>query len=385
MTKVREKKNIKVLSLFANIGVAEAFLEKIGVDVVLANEIDPKRAEIYKSIYPDTEMVCGDIQKKETINILCKKSKEIGVNLIMATPPCQGMSTTGKQDKNDHRNNLIQDAVEVVKKVKPKYVFIENVPMLLLTKIRYKDNDVLIQKYLDLELSNDYYFKISTINMSDYGVPQSRDRVIFLLTRKDISNIWDFPKKEKKRKTLFDAIGHLPSLDPLIYDVDYQDHLKIFPKYEQKKANAKLVSKFHTPPRHVYRQVVSMRHTPTGKTAFDNKDKYKPMKKDGSLVKGFKNTYKRQSWDVPAYTVTMYNRTIGSQNNVHPGIYIGDDAFGDPLYSDPRVLTVYELMIIMTLPKNWNLPDNLSESFIRSLIGEGVPPLFIKKIFKQII
>jgi len=376
---------IKALSLFANIGVAEAYLENMGVDVVLANEIDAKRVKVYKHIYPKTEIICGDIRKRNIVKTLCQKSKKFGIDLIMVAPPCQGMSTAGKQDKNDYRNNLIKYAVEIIKEVKPKYIFIENVPMLLLTKIKYKNKNILVPKYLEAELFDKYHFERSIINMADYGIPQTRERAMFLLTRKDIHPIWVFPPKEETTLTLLDAIGHLPTLDPLIYDIDYAEHLKIFPEYEQKQAIAKSISRFHTAPKHIYRQVISMMHTPTGQTAFNNKDEYKPRKNDNSLVRGFKNTYKRQSWDMPAYTITMYNRTIGSQNNVHPGRYIGNDKNGDPLYSDPRVLTIYELMIAMSLPNNWNLPNGLSESFTRSLIGEGIPPLFVKKLVKQII
>ena len=127
-----------------------------------------------------------------------------------------------------------------------------------------------------------------------------------------------------------------------------------------------------------------MMHTPSGATAFDNIDKYKPRKKNGDLVKGFKNTYKRQAWDQPGYTVTMFSREISSQNNVHPGRYIGVDSNGDALYSDARVMTIYELMLMSTLPKQWNIPEWESDHFIRCVIGEGIPPILVKKIMQQL-
>ena len=89
-------------------------------------------------------------------------------------------------------------------------------------------------------------------------------------------------------------------------------------------------------------------------------------------------------WDDPASTVTMDNRKISSQNNVHPGRYLGTDSEGDVLYSDARALTLFEIMRIMSLPDNWPLPHDTNEAFIRSVIGEGIPPLFIKKLFMQI-
>ena len=85
------------------------------------------------------------------------------------------------------------------------------------------------------------------------------------------------------------------------------------------------------------------------------------------------------------YTITMYNRTIGSQNNVHPGRFIGDDEKGNPLYSDARVLTIYELLIVFSLPKNWDIPEWASDHFIRAVIGEGVPPLLTKRIMQELV
>ena len=79
----------------------------------------------------------------------------------------------------------------------------------------------------------------------------------------------------------------------------------------------------------------------------------------------------------------MDNRKISSQNNVHPGREYVEN--GQVFYSDPRALTLYEIMMIMSLPHNWNLPTNASEAFVRRIIGEGIPPLFVKKVFENLL
>ena len=127
-----------------------------------------------------------------------------------------------------------------------------------------------------------------------------------------------------------------------------------------------------------------MQHTPTGKSAFSNPPEFLPRKKNGEIVRGFGNTYKRQNWNTPAYTIAMDNIEISSQNNVHPGRPCGKDENGNDLYSDARALTLYELMILMTLPPNWNLPEWTDLKFFRRIIGEGVPSLFVKKLFMKI-
>ena len=96
--------------------------------------------------------------------------------------------------------------------------------------------------------------------------------------------------------------------------------------------------------------------------------------------KGFRNTYKRMDWTKPSPTITTYNRTISSQQNVHPGRKAKID--GKFLYSDPRALTLYEIMKIMTIPDTIALSSSDNTPQLRSFIGEGIPPLFINRCFK---
>ena len=117
-----------------------------------------------------------------------------------------------------------------------------------------------------------------------------------------------------------------------------------------------------------------MQHTPTGKSAFDNKDFY-PQKPDGTPIKGYNSSYRRIRWDEPAPTITMRNDAISSQRNVHPGRLKPDGT-----YSDARVLTPLELMIINSMPTNWNIPDDTPEILVRQCIGESIPPLLLKQV-----
>lgn len=375
---------MKILSLFANIGVAEArFNELDNVEVVVANELIPRRAALYQKIYPKSKMICGDILDEGVFNNIYMESVKLGVDVIMATPPCQGISTAGQKIDGDERNSLTIPAIKMIKLIKPRYAVLENVPGYINTYIEYNKNRKLIIDIIQDRLGQDYNISINIINTEDYGVAQSRERAIILLSRKD-QPIWNLPKIQTTKVSMFDIIGDLPSIDPYVKDISKKEFDKLFPMYEQKKNEALRISKWNIPPVHIYRQVRAMQYTPTGQTAFDNAT-YKPIKENGEYVKGYYNTYKRQNWDTPAYTVTMDNRKISSQNNVHPGRYIGKDHNGDDLYSDARVLTLYEIMLIMSLPKDWNIPATTQEAFLRRIIGEGIPPLFTKQLFKMII
>lgn len=372
---------IRGLSLFANVGIAEAYFEEIGIDIVIANEIKEDRAKFYKAVYPHTNMICGDITDNILRNKIIELSKEANVDFIIATPPCQGMSDAGLRLEFDPRNQLIYYALDVIKKVKPKFVLLENVPQQLKTKIIINDRIMLIPDYIKAELDSLYTFNKETlIKAKDHGVPQLRERNIYLLVRKDLDYTWEFPKVEDEI-TLEDAIGHLPSIDPYLREgLDFT--VSKFPHYLKKMEEGLKVSKWHYPPKHSWKHVEWMMHTPTGKSAIYNQ-KYYPQKNDGSKIKAHHNNYRRLKWDMPCRTITQNNGVISSLACVHPGRkYIVD---GVELYSDPRVLTIYELMIVMTLPLDWNIPDWANESFIRNVIGEGIPSLLVKKIMMELI
>lgn len=372
----------KILSLFANIGVAEAYLEEIGFHVAVANELVKKRADLYSRIYPQTVTICGDITNSLIYDEIIKTSKKEGVNIIIATPPCQGMSTAGEQKDGDERNNLILPAIKSILDLNPKYAMIENVPNFINTSIVYNGAKRLLTDIIKEELGHNYTISINLINTANYGVPQSRERMIILLSRTGEVE-WKIPKQDEKIVTLMDAIGWIPSIDPYIKDLSKEDFEKLFPEYEKRRRRALEISKWNIPPVHVFRQVEAMMYTPSGQTAFDNPI-HKPVKEDGTFVKGYRNTYMRQRWDTPAYTITMDNRKISSQGNVHPGRLISSGDGVEAIYSDPRTLTLYELMLVMSLPKDWPLPETTQEAFVRRIIGEGIPPLFIKKLFKNL-
>lgn len=363
---------MKAVSLFANVGIAETYFDEIGIDVIVANELLPERAKFYSHLYPVTNMICGDITDKKIYDQIILEAKKEKIDLLIATPPCQGMSVAGNRNPYDERNSLIKYAVDCAIDLKPRYIFFENVVQQLKTPIEYNEKKITIPEYIEERLGNDYYINENkVVNAMDYEVPQNRKRAIFLLTRKDQQKKWDFPKKSKKIITLKEAIGDLPSLNPYIREKEYRNKLD--------QLDNKNVHPMHKPPTHAWRHVECMIHTPTGHSAWEN-TVYFPKKADGTPSKGYDTTYHRMDWDKPAPTVTRYNGVMGSQMNVHPGRLLKDGT-----YSDPRVLTLYELMKISSLPDNWNPPEWASDNLIRYVIGEGIPPLMVKKIMEQII
>ncbi len=368
---------INGLSLFSNVGIAETYLEEVGINISVANELLPERAKFYQHLYPNCEMVQGDITDDKIFEDVINKAIERDVQFIIATPPCQGMSPAGLKKALDKRNHLIIWAIEAIKRIRPQYVILENVMQQLKTTIIQNKKKVMIPDYIESELGAHYFInRNKVIDSKFYGIPQQRKRAIFLLARKDTNKVWEFPVQDQQIVTLQDVIGDLPSLDPEIKEVSERHH---FPDYEEKRARGLAVSKWHYPPQHVWRNIEVMMHTPEGQSARKN-PVFFPKKKDGTMVGGALRTYMRMEWKRPAPTVTAYNRTISSFQNVHPG----RPAEKDGIYSDARVLSIFELMRITTLPDNWDIPEWATETLIRTVIGEGIPPLLIKRLVGEL-
>ena len=343
--------------MFASAGIAETYFKDAGIDIVVANELIEKRGKFYQKIYPTSKMIVGDINDKEIKQkFLSAITKDI--KFLIATPPCQGASTLGinkhmDQMISDPRNYLIYSVMEVIDKKDFDYIMIENVPRFLNMYFPYKESFKKLEEILRDKYSKRYMIDIRVLNAKDYGVPQTRPRAIVKMYKYGLK--WGWPK-EQKEITLKEAIGNLPSLE----------------------AGEKSNIKYHYAKKHNNREVLAMKHTPTGCSAMKN-DVYYPKKEDGSRIKGFHNTYKRMSWEAPAPARTMNNGNIGSHNNVHPGRLLPDGT-----YSDARVLTLRELFIVSSLPAEWKIPNDCTDNFIRQVIGEAIPPKLSYNIVKEI-
>lgn len=351
-------KRFRGISLFASGGVGEMNLSKY-IDFKLANELLPKRAEAHKFWHPDTEMLCGDITDDSIKESIISTALENDVDFVLATPPCQGVSLIGKNKRNDQflkdqRNYLIFHALEIVDRISPSVVVIENVDRFLKLFFPYNGEMKNIESILKDRYKGVYSIDVHVYNSADYGVPQSRRRVIIVMCKDGVS--FTRPTVIAKQITVRDAIGDLPSLE------------------SGESSNIKN----HNARKHTPEHVECMRHTPTGKSAFQN-EIYYPKHKDGRRITGYPYTYKRIDWDKPAPTITMRSDAISTTHTVHPGRKIGDE-----LYSDARVLTMRELLILSSMNPDLDMPKGISESQVRYMIGEAVPPLLLDVICKNI-
>ncbi len=349
---------IKAISLFSSAGIGELLLNNANVQVVAANELLPKRAECYSHFFPDAAMYCGDIRANETQEQIVAAAKQTGAKLLIATPPCQGLSTLGKNKKQIHyqkdkRNYLILSALDIVDRCDFDYVLIENVPTFLDMVFPYADDTFRLEEILKQKYSTRYVIEARVLNAKDYGICQSRPRAIVKMYKPNKK--WPWPSEEPEI-TLREAIGSLPSLE----------------------SGESSDIPWHFAKRHNERAVLALKHTPTGKSAIAN-EVYYPKKEDGTRIKGFHNTFKRMDWDQPCPARTTFSGSMSSHNNVHPGRLLPDGT-----YSDARVLTLLETFIVSSIPQDIDFPDGSTDTFIRTVIGESIPPKLMMKVLETI-
>ena len=130
---------MKAISLFACGGIGDLGLRQAGFDVLVANELLTDRAEVFKYNYPETRMIVGDIWEKESeiLDATSVALKGGELDLVFATPPCQGMSKNGRgkllslirqglKESTDERNLLVIPAISIFKKSGAHTLVMEN-------------------------------------------------------------------------------------------------------------------------------------------------------------------------------------------------------------------------------------------------------------------
>lgn len=170
----------------------------------------------------DIRDLTGNDIRKYITNLEIFKGKEMPeIDLMIGGPSCQGFSRAGRRDKSDPRNMLFGEYVRVINEIKPKYIVLENVEGFVdmqfigykgITGIEYPDGSV-TPFILRSELSEIGYDTLEPriLNAADYGVPQRRNRIIFIGYRRGLTPP-QYPEptvKPNEQLTLLDAIGDL--------------------------------------------------------------------------------------------------------------------------------------------------------------------------------
>lgn len=377
------------ISLFSCAGVGCYGFKLEGFECIATNELIPRRLNIQKYNHKckyESGYICGDITLPETkqklldeVSFWRKKESIQDVTVVMATPPCQGMSVANHK-KTDHeiqRNSLVIESIELIEKINPMFFLFENVPRFLKTLCIDNDEECLpISAAIEKHLGDRYSYYGQVINFKNYGSNSSRSRTIVIGVRSDYANYispFELFPDYREEKTLRETIGELPRL------IEYGQI-----------SDSDIYHAFRTYPEHMRTWIHDIKE---GQSAFDNKD---IEKKPHTIINGKivvnvnKNgdKYTRQYWDKVGPCIHTRNDQLASQNTVHP--------------EDDRVFSIRELMRLMSIPDTFKWTEfdesylnslplqekkqylKKNETNIRQCLGEAVPTEVIHEIAHKI-
>ena len=171
--------NYNAIDLFCGAGGLSYGFERAGFNILLGIDNDQKALEVFEKNHNGAKSICGDITQIGYDDIK-KIIKDQRIDIIVGGPPCQGMSLSGPRKFDDPRNKLYLSYIRIVDEIKPRAFVIENVPGLV-SLFGGQIKDSIIEKFTAMG----YKVKYQILCAADYGVPQSRKRVVFVGTRED--------------------------------------------------------------------------------------------------------------------------------------------------------------------------------------------------------
>lgn len=375
------------ISLFSSAGVGCFGFKKAGFECIATNEIIERRLQVQKfnkkcafeSGYICDDITTGDTKQKIFDEITkWKKAGNDRVDVVIATPPCQGMSVANhkKAENEIVRNSLVVESIKIIGMIKPRFFVFENVAAFMKTGCTAPDGTIkAIGTVVSEELSDDYVITSRILNFKNYGSNSSRTRTVVIGVNKQLAEFVapvELYPSYVKEKTLREVIGDLPALQwNEISDNDFYHAFRTYPEEMR----------------------CWIHDLKEGECAFDNEEieKRPHQVKDGKIVVNQRKNgdkYTRQCWDKVAPCIHTRNDQLASQSTVHP--------------SEDRVFSIRELMRMMTIPDDFKWVEfsfeqlnEMSEKEKRSIykkeeikirqsIGEAVPTVIFYQIASNI-
>ena len=336
------------IDLFCGCGGLSYGFEQAGFHILLGIDNDAKALETFELNHKGAKSICGDITQISYEKNIKPLIGEKEIDIIVGGPPCQGMSLSGPRKFDDPRNKLYLSYIRLVEEIQPKAFVIENVPGLVgLFEGRIKDS--ILERFT--ELGYDIQFQI--LCSADYGVPQKRQRVIFVGTRK---GEYHYPLPSDEVITCEMALSDLPSLENMLGGEE-QDYM-LDPQNAYQKKMRKYSKKVHN---HIaanhsdkVKKIISL--VPAG-------GNYKDLPEEYRNTRNFHVAWTRFPDDKPAPTIDT-----GHRHHFH--------------YKYNRVPTVRECARIQSFPDHFLFLGNKTQQFRQ--VGNAVPPLMAEAIAETV-
>jgi len=173
----KRQTSYRVADLFAGAGGISEGFRQAGCEVVAGNDNDPDAAATYALNFPNATTIVGDLRRPAVREEVLAAAR--GVDILVGGPPCQAFSQVRNHTRliDDPRNSLYREFVQVVGEVLPAAFLMENVPGMAQMGVKKQVTE-------DLSLEGEYLVTPQVVDAADFGVPQTRKRLLFLGIRK---------------------------------------------------------------------------------------------------------------------------------------------------------------------------------------------------------
>lgn len=340
---MKKKKNIVAVDFFCGGGGLTRGLLDAGIEVKKGFDNDFKLKETYENNNPGAKFFASDVCDLKKENVLSGIDRGKNYLLLAGCAPCQPFSNLLKKDiSQDKRKNLLLQFGRLISEIKPDFLFVENVPGL-----KNGRGQLIFEEFEKILKKEGYHFTSSVLDAKDYGVPQTRKRLVLLGS---LHGEVVLPKPSHGKDS-----------------VPFKTVRDVISKYPKVRAGVKE----HDIPNHTTRALSEL-----------NLERLRHIKKDGGSrldlpeelqlnchkgYKGHTDVYGRMKWDRYAPTLTCKCTSISNGRFGHP--------------TQLRGLSVREAAALQTFEDDYvfygsSFTDNTK------WVGNAVPPLFAKKIVK---
>lgn len=339
------------VDLFSGGGGLTLGMMRAGFDVVAAVEVDKSACATYEANHQDVSALQADIRTLDQQDVVGRVDGR-QIDLLAGCPPCQGFtSLSARYKRDDPRNQLVLELARLAEELRPRAIMLENVPRLAGTQI-YRE------LWRRLHAAG-YHLADQVLQVADYGVPQSRRRLV-LLGGRGFGIAMPQPTHSRKAgcgtahwRTVRDAIGHMPRNPPTLVEARSNGGVR--------GANWHVVRSLSRA------NVARIRAAQPGRTWPHLPEQLRPKCHRGDYT-GYTNVYGRMEWDRPSPTITGGCTTLSKGRFGHP--------------EEDRTISVREAALLQTFPEDYVFDTPYMEHAC-NIIGNALPCDFAEVVARQ--
>lgn len=340
----------KIVDLFCGVGGLSLGFEQAGFEPILAVDFWEPAIEAFNLNRKNKVGIVKDITTIDEKFMSNYDANDLAG--LVGGPPCQGFSLAGRRIVDDDRNKLYRDYFRILEMLSPKFFVMENVVGIL-----NMANGAIKDDIIDRADKLGYKVFLKVMCASDYGVPQNRNRAIFVGIKKGIvgNRVFEFPKALGYMVNCYDALSDLPNLDKEEDNTKYVSRPKN--DYQKEMRMNSIVVNNHQQTKHDAKTIYAISHVPEGGGMKDLPDEIKGNRKYSSLLR-------RMDRKKPSQTIDTGHRTY-----FH--------------FQENRIISVRESARLQSFPDDFIFCGSKQNQYKQ--VGNAVPPKMAYYLAQAII